>query len=162
MINSSTFQIWKYGMPALINFQFHLIAQIENTTQVILDHIRVHDNFSDTLKTLNWSKNVRDERDAPWQVILGCMNTVFCVFISLGLWLEMNLQSNPSAMASPYVFAFGNNITMPGGGQKAKDLAQTIFGQNVFKQAEFQMSGLLGSHSVRKFAATYVGKCFQR
>ena len=117
-------------MPALINFQFHLIARINDTTQVILDHIRVHDNFADALKTrLNWSKNVQDERDAPWQVILGCMNPVFCVFISLCLWLEMKLQSNPSAIASPYVFAFGNDITMPGGGQKAQDIAQSIFGR---------------------------------
>ena len=158
--NTNTSRIWKYGMPALINFQFHLIARIDDTTQVILDHIRVHDNFSDALKTrLNWSKNVQDERDAPWQVILGCMNPVFCVLISLGLWLEMNLQSNPSAIASPYVFAFGDDITMPGGGQKAKDIAQSIFGQNVFKRDEFQMSGLLGSHSIRKFAATHVRKC---
>ena len=158
--NSSTARIWKYGMPALINFQFHLIARIDDTTQIILEHIRVHDSFANALKTrLNWSKNVRDERDAPWQVILGCMNPVFCVFISLGLWLETNLQLNPSAIASPYVFAFSDDITMPGGGQKAKDIAQSIFGQNVFKREEFQLSGLLGSHSIRKFAATHVRKC---
>jgi hypothetical protein len=109
--NSSTAQVWKYGMPALINFQFHLIARIDNTTQLILDHIRVHDSFDNALKTrLNWSKNVRDERDAPWQVILGCMNPVFCVFISLGLWLESNLKSNPSAIASPYVFSFPTTL----------------------------------------------------
>jgi hypothetical protein len=47
-------------MPALINFQFHMIARIDNTTQVVLDHIHVHDNFENALKTkLNWSKNVR-------------------------------------------------------------------------------------------------------
>jgi hypothetical protein len=109
--NSSTAQVWKYGMPALINFQFHLIARIDNTTQLILDHIRVHDSFDNALKTrLNWSKNVRDERDALWQVILGCMNPVFCVFISLGLWLESNLKSNPSAIASPYVFSFPTTL----------------------------------------------------
>ena len=90
-----------FGMPALINFQFHMIARIDDTTQVIMEHIRVHDNFENALKTrLNWSKNVQDERDAPWQVVLGSMNAVFCVFISLGLWLELNLQSSPSAAAS--------------------------------------------------------------
>jgi hypothetical protein len=97
---SSTSIIWKYGMPALINFQFHLIARIDDTTQVIMDHIQVHHNFDNALKTqLNWSKNVQDERDAPWQVILGSMNPMFCNFISLGLWLEINLQSNPSPVA---------------------------------------------------------------
>ena len=87
------------------------------------------------------------------------MNPVFCVFISLGLWLELNLKSNPSAIASPYVFSFSNNITMPGGGQKAKDIAQSIFGQNVFKREVFEMAGLLGSHSIHRFAATHVRKC---
>jgi hypothetical protein len=43
-----------------------MIAQIDDTTQVIMEHIRVHDNFENALKTqLNWSKNIQDERDAP-------------------------------------------------------------------------------------------------
>jgi hypothetical protein len=158
--NTSTSIIWRYGMPALINFQFHLIARIDDTTQVIMDHIRVHDNFENALKTrLNWSKNVQDERDAPWQVILGSMNPIFCNFISLGLWLEMNLRLNPSAVASPYLFSFSDETTIPAGGKKAKDIAQCIFGQNVFKRNEFQSTGLLGSHSIRKFASTHVRKC---
>jgi hypothetical protein len=37
--------IWRYGMPALINYQFHMIARIDDTTQVVLEHIRVNDNF---------------------------------------------------------------------------------------------------------------------
>jgi hypothetical protein len=86
-------------MPALINFQFHLIARIDNTTQLILDHIQVHDSLDNALKPrLNWSKNVWDECDAPWQVILGCINPVLCVVISLGMWLESNLKSNLSAI----------------------------------------------------------------
>jgi len=102
---SQNASIWKYGMPALINLQFHLIARIDDMTQVVLEHIRVHDNFPNALKThLNWSKNVQDERNAPWQVVLGSMNAAFCVFVSLGLWLEVNLKSNPSAIVSPYVF----------------------------------------------------------
>jgi hypothetical protein len=99
--------IWKYGMPALMNFQFHLIARIDDTTQVILEHICTHDNFENALKTrLNWSKNVQDERDAPWQIVLASMNPVFCVIISLGVWLELNMRTHPDAAASPYVFAF--------------------------------------------------------
>jgi hypothetical protein len=93
--------IWGYGMPALINFQFHWIARIDNTEQVFLDHICIHNSFENALKTqLNWSKNLQDARNAPWQVILRSMNAVFCVFISLGLWLELNLQSSPRFIAS--------------------------------------------------------------
>ena len=87
-----------------------MIARIDDTTQVIMDHIRVHDSFENALKTrLNWSKNVQDERDAPWQIVMGSMNPVFCVLISLGLWLELNLRLNPGAIASLYhVFAFSD------------------------------------------------------
>lgn len=152
--------IWKYGMPAIMNFQFHMIARIDDTTQVTIDHIRVHDNFENALKTrLNWSKNVNDERDAPWQIVLGSMDPVYCVFISLALWLETNLRTNASAMASPYLFAFSDDVTMPGGGKKAKETAQNIFGQKVLKLPEFRDGGLLGSHSIRKYASTHVRRC---
>ncbi len=54
---------WKrYGISARVNFQFHLIARVDDSTQLVLEHIRVHDTFSNALKTrLNWSKNVDDE-----------------------------------------------------------------------------------------------------
>ena len=46
-------------MPALINMQFHLIARIDDATQMVLEHVGVHDNFENALKTrLNWSKPI--------------------------------------------------------------------------------------------------------
>jgi hypothetical protein len=51
---------------------------------------------------------------------------VFCVLISLEVWLVLNFQHNPAA-TSTYVFAFMEDITIPSGGQKVKDMAQTIF-----------------------------------
>ena len=161
----SNSMLWRYGMSALINFQFHLIGRIDDTTQVLIDHLRVHDSFSSCLKTkLNWSKNVGDERDAPWQIILGSMDTTYCVLVSLAIWLEMNMRANASAAASPYVFAFSDDVDVPSGGQKAKSIAQTIFGQKVFKMEEFTRNAddngcLLGSHSIRKYAATHARKC---
>ena len=62
-------------------------------------------------------------------------------------------------MASPYVFSFLDDITIPNGGLKAKDTVQNIFGQKVLKLQEFQNGGLLGSHSIRKFASTHVRHC---
>ena len=49
-------------MPALIDFQFHLIARIDDTTQVIMDHIRVHDEFDYALKTQGSSTSIPVER----------------------------------------------------------------------------------------------------
>jgi hypothetical protein len=54
---SHSLSIWKFGMPALVNFQFHMIGRIDDTTQLIMDHILVHDNFEHALKTkLNWNR----------------------------------------------------------------------------------------------------------
>ena len=70
-------------------------------------------------------------------------------------------MTNASAMASPYLFPFTDDITIPLGGQKSKDIAQNIFGQRIFKREEFSAvdTGPLGSHSVRKYAATHVRRC---
>ena len=69
------------------------------------------------------------------------------------------MRLNLSAIASPYVFTFSDDVTVPSGGQKAKETAQNIFGQKVFMREEFQAAGFLGSHSIRKFAATHVRRC---
>ena len=60
---------------------------------------------------------------------------MFCVFI-MDLWLESNLKSSASALASPYLFSFSDDVTMAG----SKDIAQTIFGQKLFKFDEFQLA----------------------
>ena len=71
----STNAIWNYGCVASLNFQFHLIARIDDTMHVKMDNIRQSTSFSYLLQTrLNWSKNVREERDAPWQLMLPSMN----------------------------------------------------------------------------------------
>ena len=167
--------VLRFGLPALLNFQFHLIARIDDTTQVLLSNLRAHDFFgTNVLKTrLNWSKNVAEERDAPWQIVLGSMDTAFCVFISTALWLEMAFsRGSPIAMLSPYLFSFSDDVSIPGGGLKTKDVVQNILGQHVFRRPEFQSIigeegadnaneriGLLGSHSIRKFAATHSRRC---
>jgi hypothetical protein len=62
-------------------------------------------------------------------------------------------------MALPYVFSFCDDIMIPSGDKKAKDITQSIFGQKVFCLDEFQGGGLLGSHSIRKFASTHARRC---
>ena len=70
----------RYGISALVNFQFHMITCVNDSTQEVLEHIWVHDNFPHVFKTrLNWSKNVGDKRDALWQIVLGALNSLYCV-----------------------------------------------------------------------------------
>jgi hypothetical protein len=70
----------------MVSFQFHLIACLDDSTQLVLEHIRVHDSFPCVLKTRwNWSKKVDDKRDAPWQIVLGSLNPGYCVLCLLDL-----------------------------------------------------------------------------
>ncbi len=72
-----------------MNFQFHLIARVDDSTQLVLEHIRVHDLFPSATKTrLNRSMNVDDKQDAPWQITLGLLNPVYFVLCSLALCLN--------------------------------------------------------------------------
>jgi len=108
---------------------------------------------------------VEDERDALWQIVLGLVNTVYCVYCSLSIWLEISLEKKPVVMDSPYVFCFSDDVRVPEGGRKAKQMVQKLF-KEVFTSdgfiAEFKKDKgamLLGSHSIRKYVSTHVRKC---
>ena len=76
--NSSV--VTKYGVGAQMNFQFHLMARLDDTCNIPRENIEVHPNFPFALKTrLNWAKNCNEERDAPWKIILGSVDSSFCV-----------------------------------------------------------------------------------
>ena len=118
----------QYGVNAAINFQVHMIARVDDTCQVRIDNLQSHPTFPFALKTrLKWSKNVYDERDAPWQVILGSYETKFCVIVSLGLWLETLMMRFPYGRTTPYVFAFSEDTSIPGGANKSKNYVQRVF-----------------------------------
>jgi hypothetical protein len=71
---------------------------------------------------LNWSKNVSNERNAPWQIVLGSMDTAFCVLASLSLWMELELEGKPQCAAFSIVLCDDNSI--PAGGKSQKRLHQ--------------------------------------
>jgi hypothetical protein len=150
---NSTF--WKYGIPAMMNFQFHMISRIDDATQVQMENLVPHDRFGFLLKTkLNWSKNVHEERDAPWQAVIPSTNHIYCVHISLALWLEVYISSHAAAALTSYLFAFSNDANVPRGGIKSKRAVQNVFHSNIFNLPEFAETGFLGSHSVRKYASS--------
>ena len=149
----------KYGYRAHNNYQYHLIGWIDDCTQARLNHLEKHDSFDFCLKTkLNWSKNVREERDCPWQVVIGSNNSLFCVLITLALWLELMI-AKPYGMATEYLFGFSSDIRIPYGGRKHKTNLQNHARDHIFNREEFLVPGStnvtqLGSHSIRKHAAS--------
>ena len=152
----------KHGYIGHNNFQYHMIGRIDDCTQALTENLQTHDTHPDTaLKTkLPWSKNVREERDAPWQVLLGSMDALFCVLMSVALWLEIMI-SLPYGDATPYVFGFSADVRVPQGGFKNKTNLQKYARDFIFNRPEFGFNAndpnsrnLLGSHSIRKHASS--------
>ena len=157
--------IWKYGVPAQLNYQFHMIARLDDTMNTLEENIQCHPQFNFALMTkLSWSKNVREERDAPWQIMLGSYDSDFCVLIALAIWLEVKYQHLTYAKHSPYLFAFSDDTRFPEGGKTNKARARKIYGDKLFKENGLQgaqdgeRGGGLGTHSTRKHASTHVRK----
>lgn len=87
----------RFGIPVLSSFQFSMMARIDDTKQLLTANLKGHTRFpAETLTTkLNWSKNVLEERDAPWQSLLGSTGRVFWVFVNLAFWLKVSLMDSP-------------------------------------------------------------------
>ena len=82
-----------------MNYQYHMIARIDDTCQIKMTNLKIHTNFNFALKVkLNWSKNVREHRDAPWQTVLPSADQQYCLHLSTALWLEMFLDVSPNAL----------------------------------------------------------------
>jgi hypothetical protein len=147
----------------MVSFWFHLIGWIDDSTQVLVENLRIYNSFANCLKTkLNWSKNGGEECNVPWQVVLGSMaDTVYCALVSMAVWMETSMRDCASASNSPYIFIFSDDVAVLSGSKKAKNIAQAIFGQHIFKMEQFNGDGtgdsglLLGSHSLCKYAAMH-------
>lgn len=159
-LRSSDDYITKYGIPALNTFQFHLIGRVDDCCKWRREHLAVHDSHSDKAckVRLAWSKNVTDERAAPWQTMLGCMDWVFCSILNVGLWLEMFHSTTPDGRLRPFVFGFSEELQ-----EERQENAASQAKARVYRALRpiFNMMGIeidstnVGTHSTRKFASTH-------
>ena len=145
-----------YGVVAFSIFQSHMIGRVDCISQWKAESFEKHTIYPDIAARarLPWSKNVRQEGDAPWQLIIGSRDPQLCVLIALAIWLEFYL-SNYKGL-SPYVFALNADYRIPEGGDKINDFVQRKM-RDVYRRDDFQPDDdrqKLGTHSVRKYANT--------
>jgi hypothetical protein len=133
MLHARESLVEKYGMPALMAFQFAMIARVDDASQFLRENLQSHHRFPGmALKCmLTWSKNAMDERAAPWQTLLGAMNPYYCVLVNLAIWLEASLLANPNTWQSPYIFAFSPDHEVPCGGNKSKAKVQRVLKESL-------------------------------
>jgi hypothetical protein len=140
--------IW---LAAYIAFQLSMIARIDDTSKFRAPDLQPLHAFPDYGITarLCWSKNCREERDVPTQILFGADDWRYCVLSLLSSWLELHFFLNPEE--NEFIFgAWGYK-------EHAKiKTSATYFLKKIINDEEFVHALLeaLGSHSLRKFAVT--------
>ena len=146
-----------YGIPGFVNFLSHMIARPDCVSQWKKELLEPHDVYPEfaVKAQLSWAKNVQQEGDAPWQIVLGSRDPFFCVFIGLAIWLEFFLSSQSGPLLTPYVFAFTTDTRVPKGGEATNDYVREVL-TKLYASSEFvrERGGLLGAYSIRKFGST--------
>jgi hypothetical protein len=142
-------------VPAMLKFQFHIIARTDDITNLETNDLRSHVTFGTfALQTkVSWSKNVMEERECPDQILVGAADTDFCVILALSCYLESRLTAHQQGR-----FLFGDRDN----DEEPDRINSRYCGalRKCWKNPEFvelltQVKGSLGSHSVRKFPATW-------
>jgi len=74
----------RYRYSTMLKFMFHLIGRGDDASHVFQSTLEVSSQYPWALTTrLRWSKNVRDRRRCPLQILLGSIDPTYCVMLAL-------------------------------------------------------------------------------
>lgn len=144
-------------LPTMAKFQVHLIARIDDTVNVNFSDLRVHPQYEFALSVrLRWTKNCMEERDAPDQIILGAMDSDFCVIAALSVYLQYVFEFTTASASS---FLFCDETEDP---DTVKRQVSNLLYRQVLLSEEWTQQVVdlapddskCGTHSIRKLAAT--------
>lgn len=152
--------------PLITLWSYHLVHRLDDSANFKLSQPKGCTKFPFAIMTkTKWSKNVRTERQCPDQIMFGAEDSRVCIQLWLALYMEEYLEQN----ADP-LFLFTNNTEKNEKGEyKGPHQVKTNYYNNirqkVFKNEEFKLLADvvgaveehlgLGSHSNRKFSASY-------
>ena len=139
----------KFYVPSFMAFQYNLIGRLDDTAKFMKLDLKPNRQFPFALLwRMCWSKNVHEERDAPDQILLGADNPLYCVLLRLAVVLQIFYMINGSV--GDFVFSNDNNFK-----RSKKNVYNTL--KQVWANDDFILTeeDLLGSHSLRKYAATF-------
>lgn len=117
----------RYRLTCMMKFQYHLITRSDD-----LGHFKTHDlkSHKDSMYRsfclevrVFWSKNVLEERDCPNQIILGSMDSTYCLLLSLSIYLETWMRG----AGQNSVFLFSDDVDERNAPKKPKILIHLIF-----------------------------------
>jgi hypothetical protein len=103
-----------------------------------------------------WSKNVREERDAPQQILLGAMESRYRILLNLAIYMEVWCDLG-HGLGRRFLFSNDNDDDAP---VRVKNAFSRILNAKVFKNTNFKSlrDGQTGTHSLRKLASTFAAR----
>ena len=149
---------------AMLKLQYHIIGRVDDISHLKKNVLEPSTQFPGRLTVkMRWSKNVMDERDCPKQIIMGAMNSKYCVELALALYLEKWIGDGEGTV-SQWVFANGTTTAADKteDQDKVAGRIRSLFGRYLKKAVldneDFnqEVSGNLGTHSIPKIATTVV------
>jgi hypothetical protein len=151
--------LYKHKIPTMLKLQFHIIARTDDICNMMMRDIREHEKYGEfALQTkVAWSKNVTDERQCPDQIILGCNDPDFCVLMSLAGYMEARFTDNLGD--ATYLFGDRNDPEEPKRmNNNYGNALRKQWKKPAFAEALELERGSIGTHSIRKFAATWAAE----
>ena len=140
-------------LSAILRFQYNMIARIDDSAKFRCDNLKRnpdHEEYS-LLARLCWSKNVREERDAPDQILIGAMHRNYCVLTSLATWLEYWIGSG-NGVNKEFVFGVSGLEDPVIIKERATNGLKRIINDEEFVRTFLESKR--GTHSIRKFATS--------
>ncbi len=133
-----------FFLTAVLCLQWQIIGRIDDVMKLAKSSLLFNSREPSTLNIkLNWSKNIWEERDCPTQILFGAMDPLVCPLLNLAAWLEGGGDYG--------LLLFGDHRS----NRSVSSVLDTIFSNKHFQQTR---RGLLGTHSIRKGAASYVAR----
>ena len=157
-----------YRNPLMGIYQFHFINRCDDVCNFKVADPQGHRDFEFALsQSVRWSKNVKDSRNCPDQLLLGSNDHKTCIFIALAMWLEYFLCVYPGADFMMTDAMLPSNATKQQRSSFTKTISKTYRNRLlsvVYNQEEFKCiykgndKRPLGLHSKRKMASTQAKK----
>ncbi len=129
---------------AVMTLQWQLIGRIDDVMKLATSTVLKHTLYPFALNIkMCWSKNIRTEQESPTQILFASMDPLICPLLHLGIFME-----TVGTQAGGFLFGQSNRNTSG----FLKQILKSRFFTPVFQ------TGKLGTHSIRKGAATYASR----
>ena len=155
--------VCRYRNTLMGLYQVQFITRSDDVCNFKVDDPKGNSIYDMALsQSVKWSKNVKDSRNCPDQLLLAAKDHRFCLFLALGLHLEHYLGEHPNAtyMMSPGLPKDNTKKEHKKFTESIKKTYKNQWCRQVLNKAEFKAlykgtdSRPLGLHSKRKTGAS--------